>query len=136
MSVTYNRYLPNISNIIIKNWNILQISTTLQKVFDKKPMITYKRNKNLGELTGGHTLQGGKVFKTHLQIIKDESKSCNTTNKSSLCCTQVFNTKTFESYQTKRTFNFFFNNFFSFKNFLQQHENTVKSNNKKNKYIN
>ena len=64
MSTTYNRYLPNISKVITKNWNILQISPTPQKVFDKKPMITYKRNKNLGELIGGHTLQGGKVFKT------------------------------------------------------------------------
>ena len=52
-------------------------------------MITYKRNKNLGELIGGNNLQGGKVFKTHNQIIKGESKSYNTTNKSSLCCTQV-----------------------------------------------
>ena len=75
------------SNIITKNWNILQISPTLQNVFDKKPMITNKRNKNLGKLKGGHTLQGGKVFKTHLQIINGELKSCNTTNKSSLCCT-------------------------------------------------
>ena len=33
-------------------------------------MITYKRNKNIGELIGGKTLQGGKVFKTHFQIIK------------------------------------------------------------------
>ena len=64
MSTTYNRYLPNISKVITKNWNILQISPTPQKVFDKKPIITYKRNKNLGELIGGHTLQGGKVFKT------------------------------------------------------------------------
>ena len=67
-------------------------------------MITYKRNKNHGELIGGNTLQSGKIFKTHLQIIKGESKSCNTANKSSLYCTQVVNTKTFESYQTKRTF--------------------------------
>ena len=81
VSITCNRYLPNISKIITKNWNILQISPTLQKVFDKKPMITYKRNKNLGEFIGGHTLQGGNVFKTHLQIIKRESKSCNTANK-------------------------------------------------------
>ena len=43
----------------------------------------------------------------HLQIIRGESKSCNTTNKSSLCCTQVVNTKNFESYQTKRTFKIF-----------------------------
>ena len=48
VSITYNRYLPNISNIITKNWNILQIPPTLQKVFYNKPMITYKRNKNLG----------------------------------------------------------------------------------------
>ena len=25
VSITYNRYLPNISNIITKNWNILEI---------------------------------------------------------------------------------------------------------------
>ena len=55
VSITYNRYLPNISNIITKNVNILQISPTLPNVFDKKPMITYKRNTNLGELMRGHT---------------------------------------------------------------------------------
>ena len=103
MTITYNRYLQNISNIITKHWNILQISPTLQKIFDNKPMITYKRNKNIGNPLLGHTLQGGKVFKTHLQIINGESKSCNTTNKSSLCCTQVASTKTFESYQMNRT---------------------------------
>ena len=107
MSITYNRYLPNISKIIIKNWNILQISPILQNVFHKKPMITYKRNKNLGQLIGGNTLQDGKVFKTHFQIIKGESKSCNTTNKSSSCCAHVADTKTFESYQIKRTFKIF-----------------------------
>ena len=64
--ITYNRYLGNISIIITKNWNILQISPTLHKVFGKKTLITYKRNRNLGELRGGHTLQGGTVFKTHL----------------------------------------------------------------------
>ena len=70
-------------------------------------MITYKRNKNLGQLIGGRTLQGGKVFKTYLQIINGESKSRNTVNKSSLCCTQVINTKTSESYQADRTFKIF-----------------------------
>ena len=55
MLITYNRYLPNISNIITKNWNILQISPSLQKVFDKKPMMIYKRNKNLGEFRWSHS---------------------------------------------------------------------------------
>ena len=105
--ITYKRYLVNISKNITKNWNILQVSPTLQKVVHKKSMITYKRNKNLGELTGGHSLQGGKIFTTHLQIIKGESKSCITTNKSSWGCTQVVNTETFESDQTSRTFKIF-----------------------------
>ena len=38
-------------------------------------MITYKRNKNLGELIRVHTLQGGKVFKTHFQLIKGEHQN-------------------------------------------------------------
>ena len=105
--ITYNRHLPNISNIITKNWSILQISPTLQEVFDKKPKVTYKRNKNLDKLIRGHTLQGEKVFKTHLQLINGESKSCNATNKLSFCCAQVVNTKSFKSYQTKRKFKIF-----------------------------
>ena len=44
VSITYNRSLPNTSNLITKNWSILEISPTLQKVFDEKPMTTYKRN--------------------------------------------------------------------------------------------
>ena len=85
----------------------MQISPTLQKVFDKKPMITCKSNKNLDEHIGGHTLQGGKVFKAHFQIIIGESKLYNLINKTSLCCTQAVNTTTFESYQTKKTFKSF-----------------------------
>ena len=61
VSIIYDRSLPNISNIITKNWNILHISPTLQKVLDKKPMITYKRNKNLGELLGGKTEKSSRL---------------------------------------------------------------------------
>ena len=69
-------------NIIAKNWSILQISLTPPKVFDNKPMITYnqkKKNKKKTEILlslSEVTLQGGKVFKTHLQILNGESKSC------------------------------------------------------------
>ena len=101
-----NKSLPNISKIITRNWSILQISPTLQNTFDNKPMITNKSNENLVELIGCRTRHGRKVFKTHLQIINGELKSCNTMNKPSLCCTQVGNTKTFESYQTKKCFKF------------------------------
>ena len=32
--ITYNRYLPNIPKTITKNWNVLNISPTLQKVLE------------------------------------------------------------------------------------------------------
>ena len=70
-------------------------------------MIRYKRSKNLRELIGGRTLRRGKVFKTHRQIINGESKTCNTTNKTSLCCKKLVNAKTFGIYQTNRTFKIF-----------------------------
>ena len=50
----------------------LQISSTLPKVFGNKPMITYKEIKNIDDLIGVNTLQGGKVFKANLQIINGE----------------------------------------------------------------
>ena len=40
----------NISNIITKNWRVLQIPPTLQKVFDTNQMITYNRKKVLASL--------------------------------------------------------------------------------------
>ena len=67
MSINYKISAEHIEHIYYyKKLGILQISPSLPKVFDKKPMITYQRNKNLGELIKGHNLQGGKVFKTHL----------------------------------------------------------------------
>ena len=81
----------------------LQISPTPQKLLEKKPMKTYKRNKNLLELIGDDIPQRKKVFKTHLLIVKDES-----TNKSPFHFAQVVNTKTFESHQTKRVFKIYY----------------------------
>ena len=92
-------------DIITKNWSKLLISPTVQKLFYKKPVVTYKWNKILGNITGYSTLQWGTVFfKTHFQIVNGESKSCNTTNKASWCCTQVVNTKPFASSQSNSTF--------------------------------
>ena len=45
--LTYNPFLPNISNIIRKHWNILNISRTLQGLFQVEQMTVFKRNRNL-----------------------------------------------------------------------------------------
>ena len=106
LSITYIRTLPNISKIVNRNWNILQINTGFQRVFKDTPMIAFKRSKNLQEIIGGHTVKQGKVFKKNLTRLNGNSMPCSS-KRPSLCCTQVLNTQTFASQQTKRTFNVF-----------------------------
>ena len=44
--LTYNRFTPNISNIVRKHWNILNISRILQRLFQEEPITAFKRNRN------------------------------------------------------------------------------------------
>ena len=52
---------------------------------------------------GGHTIKNGKVFKAHSKSRKGKCEPCNTT-KPSLCCKQIIDTSTFQSYQTKQLY--------------------------------
>ena len=106
LSITYNRTLPNISKIVNRNWNILQINTEFHRVFQATPIIAFKHSKFLQEIVGGHTVKQGKVFKKNLARLNGKSVPCGSM-RPSLCCTQVLNTETFMSQQTKRMFNTF-----------------------------
>ena len=106
-AITYNRPLPNISKIMNRNWNILPINTEFHGVFQATPMIAFKRSKNLLKIIGSNTVKQGKVFKKNLAKLNGKSVPCSST-RPSLCCTQVLNTQTFMSQQTKRTFNIFY----------------------------
>ena len=89
-----------------RNWNILKINTEFHRVFQGTPMIAFKRSKNLQEIIGSHTVKQGKVFLKNLASINGKSVPCSST-RPSLCCTQILNTQTFMSQQTKRTSNRF-----------------------------
>ena len=51
LSITYNKTLPNITKIVNKNWNILQINTKFHGVFQATPTIAFKRSKNFQDIT-------------------------------------------------------------------------------------
>ena len=87
LSITYNRTLPNISKIVNRNWNILQINTEFHGVFQATLMIAFKCSQNLQEIMGGHTVKQGKVFKKNLARINRKYVPCSST-RPSLCCTQ------------------------------------------------
>ena len=52
----YNRNLPDVRRVIHDNWNILSTNNKLGKIFADKPILTFKRNKNLKDLIGGNKL--------------------------------------------------------------------------------
>ena len=51
--LTYNRFLPNLTAVVGKNWNILETSKNLQELFQEHPITAFQRNKNLKEIIGG-----------------------------------------------------------------------------------
>ena len=78
----------------------------MEEIFQNNPFVAYKRNKNLQEIIGGHTIKNGKVFKAHSKSREGKCEPCNT-SKPSLCCKQVIDTSTFQSYQTQQLYTIF-----------------------------
>ena len=71
----------------------IYINPGLKEIFQNNPIVAYKRNKNLQEIVGRHTIKNGKVFKAHLKSREEKCELC-TTSKPSLCCKQVIDTST------------------------------------------
>ena len=105
--ITYNTTLPNIKEIIYKHWNLLQINTVLRPLFEEKPIIAYRRNKNLRDLIGGNRiLNNRKIIKVNATEKRSSSTPCRT-RPDNLCCHQVVNTETFSSFRTGESFKIF-----------------------------
>ena len=100
LPLTYNRTLPNLRQIINKHWDILKINPELKEIFHVKPMIAFKRNKNIGEIIGGNTIKNNKVLKINKSRHNGKCTPCYS-NSRALCCKQVQNTQTFQSFQAK-----------------------------------
>ena len=102
--LTYKKTLPNIKNVIDKHWHILSINENLRKVSDKRPFIAYRRNTNLFQLIGGNHIFKNKVVRKNTKHPK-QSGHCSPclSRLNNLCCKQVKQTKTFQSYRTKET---------------------------------
>ena len=100
----YNRTTPKISNIINKQWSLLTINPNLAKLLELKPILSFKRSKNLKNLIGGNTLIDGKLKKTYKPVTKGQYKPCYS-RISALCCKQVKTTSSFSNYVNKKIFN-------------------------------
>lgn len=101
---TYNKTLPNIKEILEKNWNILQTNADLSSTFEKQPRVVYRRNKNLRDFIGQTTISNNKVVRrTNQQNKPGKCTQCYSRNDCQ-CCKQVVPTTTFKSTTTKEVF--------------------------------
>ena len=102
---TYNRTLPNLKKVIDKNWHILQLNDQLQKTFSEKPVISYRRNRNLKDIIGSNIISNEKVVRKKVSL-KQQQRYCSPCNsrRNNLCCKQDLKTNTFKSTSTNEEF--------------------------------
>ena len=105
---TFNKSLPKIKAAIEDNWNLLQINPNLSEIFKEKPILAYRRNRNLKDLIGQTTIQNNKVQRNKKNTQKGKCRPC-LTKSNNLCCRQVKSATTFKSQQTNRSFDIFHN---------------------------
>ena len=53
--LTYNRFLPKLTAVVRKNWNILQTNKYLRELFQEQPITAFKRNRNLNKKNRRYT---------------------------------------------------------------------------------
>lgn len=93
MIVTYNRGLPSLKNIIDKTWNTLKINPSEGAKFSEKPLVCFRRNKNLRDLIGQTRITNGKVLRK--KELKPGRCSPCFGRADAKCCQHIISTKTF-----------------------------------------
>ena len=99
----FNKTLPNIKYTIDKHWHLLQTNPKIAPTFKEKPIVAFKRNKNLKDLIGQTHLSHNKKAIPKKKTKIGGSHAC-LTRANNQCCKQVISTKTFQSMSTNETF--------------------------------
>ena len=89
--LTYSRFLPNLTAVGRKNWNILQTNKNLRELFQEHPITAFKRNKNLKEIIGSTRIENGKDKKFNIASRTGKCTPCLSGTRT-LCCNQVLTT--------------------------------------------
>ena len=103
-TTTYNEQHPPIRKIINSHWDILRTHGDLSETFTEKPVVAFKRNRNLRDILGQvHLSRGKKIIKERRKPRFPGSKACLTSRRNQ-CCRHLQSTKTFKSDVTGEEF--------------------------------
>ena len=103
--VTYNRHLPKLRDIIDESWKLLEINETERRKFEEKPLICYRRNKNLREILGQTRISRNRVVtgKPGKPGVSGGCSPCRS-RPDTKCCQHVVQTKFFTDKTKKHRF--------------------------------
>ena len=102
LPITYNPTIPNIHKAIANNWHILQINKDFANIFKEKPVIAYKRNRNLRDYLVQRKIVNNKALRS--STLKPGQCSPCLSRVNNQCCKQVLQTKEFRSNITQKTY--------------------------------
>ena len=95
-SVTYSPSLPNIKEIIDKQWYILNNSYTFRDLLKTSSVIAFHKNSSFRQIIGTDTIRvNQKISKVKQNPTKGEYTLCNTLR--CLSCKQIIQNTTFRS---------------------------------------
>ena len=99
--VTYDERLPGIKKILDEDWKLLQINQTESEKFTEKPLVCFKRNKNLRDILGQTRIKNGKVMRR--KETKGRCTPCRGRSDAK-CCRHMVNTNVFTDKSVKKRF--------------------------------
>ena len=104
-TTTYNKQLPQVQKIINRHWHLLLTHKDIAPSFTERPVVAYRRNRNLRELIGQmHLSRDKKILKTRKKSTTNNGcKACLTTTWNQ-CCRHIVSAKTFRSNVTGEEF--------------------------------
>ena len=102
-TTTYNTELPRITHVINKHWHLLKTNPEIATAFEDKPVLAFRRNKNLRDILGQTHLSRNRKI-TAMKPRKEGSCYACLSGAGSQCCSHVISTKTFTSATNKKTF--------------------------------
>ena len=100
--LTYNRKLPNLRGILEETWSHLHINPTERQKFAEKPIICYRRNRNLRDLIGQTRIEKNRVVRKK-PMIQGRYTPCRS-RANTKCCNQVINTNYFTNKTGRKRF--------------------------------
>ena len=93
--VTYNKTSPDLKNIIDSTWDHLKINPETNAKFPEKPIVCYKRNRNLRDEIGQTRISRNRVVRKREQN-RGRCSPCMG-RSDCMCCTHLINTSYFTS---------------------------------------